>query len=200
MSTFDLDFIVRPNHKYCGLSYGQLAAKWGNWLFSDFRQSGSIYFLRGNVDSEPPIVMTGKNSISICQDIAIFFPIICSFATRANVSDPNDEIDIKGHINRQQTQTTFLSLIVDMINVPNLREYFLASSKFMLEVSDQSIIRQHFDSIAPGKSEALVVGYWILILPFPLGRHNIKFEGWHNDGFKASGHYEINVVNSIEMI
>ena len=62
---FDLDLIVSPSLNYAGLSYGNWVEIWWNWLFSNQEQTGTMYFLRGNVDLEDGIVKTRKEEIYI---------------------------------------------------------------------------------------------------------------------------------------
>lgn len=194
----DIGDIVRPNDTYFGLSYQQCATLWCNWLFSDLGQEGSIYFLRGNVDLEPPIVITGENALRLHKDTAIFFPLICSFTTRSCTSESIQELDIEKYFTEEVTRTSLLYLSIDEVQVPNLRRYFAASPKFLLEVAEDSIISHYFDSTPPGKYEALVTGYWIYLKALPSGRHRIIFEGQHNDGFRTSGDYTIEIkYNSI---
>ena len=70
---FSLDHIVPPNEIYQGLSDGQWAALWCNWLFSDLEQNGPVCFLRGNVDSEPPVVCLGEDGLTLIQILQFSF-------------------------------------------------------------------------------------------------------------------------------
>jgi hypothetical protein len=186
--------ILPPTETFCGLSYGQWAARWCNWLFSDMEQNGPVSFLRGNMDCEPPVVITGAESLSLRRNIAIFFPIICSFITERDFSEEED-LAIERHIRRQQTHTSLLKLSIDEMKISNLRRFFATSHKFVLEMSEDSILR-HYSESTPQKCEAVVSGYWIMLMPLSLGTHSIKFEGWDSDGFKTSGRYTLNVSDT----
>ena len=192
---FDLKYIVRPGETYNGLSYGSWAAIWCNWLFSDQQQDGSVYFLRGNIDKEPNIIMTGKNAIKVYDDVAIFFPIICTFSSKIFNPDAVTEMLRRKDSTGPERDPIKLKLEMNELEVSNLHEFYAESPEFTMEISRMSPILRFFDPpVTIGRSEAVIAGYWILIRPLPVGKYRINFEGMHRDGFKTSGDYSIRII------
>jgi hypothetical protein len=194
-SKFDLSSIVSPKETYNGLTYGSWAATWCNWLFSDQHQIGSVYFLRGNVDKEPNIVRTGKNGITVYNDVAIFFPIICTFSSKLLNSDAMNEMQRRKDSTEPERDPSLLKLKINDMGIPNLHEYYAESPEFNLEISRRTPLMRYFDPpVRMGRSEAVIAGYWILVKPLKLGTYAIIFNGKHRDGFVTSGHYTIKIV------
>jgi hypothetical protein len=192
---FDLNFIVPPNWIYRGLSYGNWAATWWNWLFSNQEQVGSVYFLRGNTDLEQGIVRTGRNGLTLFSDTAIFFPIICTITSRLVFPNPVNEMTRRSESAERQREPSRLMVIIDDTGIPNLDEYYAESPEFILDVPESSPLRNCFEPLVQsGKGEAVTAGYWILIKPLPTGKHRIQFEGRHQDGFRTTGDYSIRVI------
>src|SRR5437867_405437 len=89
--------VLKPWENFRGVSYGNWAAAFTNWLFSadiDNYDGGDMLFLRGNVDylaagddddaprrSDPDRIFsrTDRNGINIFEGTAVFVPIIASY-------------------------------------------------------------------------------------------------------------------------
>ena len=195
MMKFDLRLIVPSNETYNGLSYGGWAAIWCNWLFSSQDQTSSVYFLRGNVDKEPKISMTGKKGLTLSSDVAIFFPIICTVSSSLAGPHLVNEMQRRQDSTEPELNAKVIKLKINGRKVPNLRNYYAESAQFILEVTKKTQLHRYFDPpLKRGKSEAVTAGYWILLKPLPKGMFRIEFEGRHRDGFKTSGDYSIRVV------
>ncbi len=193
---FDLTLIVPPKETYNGLSYGDWAAIWCNWLFSDQDQVGSVYFLRGNVHREPDIVMTGKNGLTIYSDLAIFFPIICTFSSKLITPNAMSKMQRRKDSTEPERDPTLLKLTINDTEIRNLLDHYAESHEFTLEIKRMSPLLRYFNSsVKTGTSEAVIAGYWILLKPLPVGTYRIKFEGRHKDGFMTSGDYNIKIKN-----
>jgi hypothetical protein len=191
----NLDFIVPPNRIYRGLSYGNWAAAWWNWLFSNNEDFGSVYFLRGNVDLEPGIVRTGRNGLTLRSDTAIFFPIICTITSRLVYPNAYNEMIRRYKSAESQREPSRLVATIDDIEITNPIEYYAESPEFILDVPRASTLRKYFKPMMrSGKGEAVTAGYWILIKPLPPGKHRVRFEGKHQDGFRTTGDYSIRVI------
>jgi hypothetical protein len=194
---FNLRNIVSPKETYNGLTYGSWSATWCNWLFSDQHQIGTVYFLRGNVDKEPKIVMTRKNAVTICNDVGIFFPIICTFSSKLVNSNARNEMQRRKDSTGPERNPTLLKLKINDTEIPKLRDHYAESPEFILEINERSPLLRYFNPPPRiGKSEAVIAGYWILLKPLPAGRYRIKFEGRHRDGFMTSGDYSIKIIKS----
>jgi hypothetical protein len=192
---FNLRDIVPPTKIYNGLSYGGWAATWCNWLFSDQLQVGSVFFLRGNVDKEPGVVMTGKNGLNVYNDTAIFFPIICTFSSKLFNPNVRNEMQRRKDSTEPERDPTLLKLKINDTEVPNLHDYYAESLEFVLEINRISPLLRYINPpVRIGRSEAVTAGYWILLKPLPVGTYSIKFQGRHRDGYVTSGHYCIKII------
>ena len=192
---FDIKDIGPPKEAYNGVTYGGWAATWCNWLFSDQHQVSTVHFLRGNVDKEPKIVMTGKNGITLYNDVAIFFPIICTISCSLLVPDAVNEMLRRRDATEPERDPNILRVKINNTEVPKLHEYYAESSEFILEVTRISKLFRYFNRpIRKGRSQAVTAGYWLLLRPLPVGRYRIKFEGKHRDGFKTSGDYSVRII------
>ncbi len=91
--------IISPDQNYNGMSYGDWAARWTNWLFSELPERDEVQrdvvFLRGNVEYRREVKKengdgklvdpwkffynrTGEASIVISDDIPVFVPVLTS--------------------------------------------------------------------------------------------------------------------------
>jgi len=188
--------MVPPNETFNGLSYGNWAAIWWNWLFSNQQQGGSVYFLRGNTDLESVIIRKGRNALTFDAQTAIFFPIICTINSILTNYGTGDAIVNRKTCANSQRDPLILKVIIDGTKVTKLKRYYAESPEFIMNVPATSPIRKYFKPIVKsGQAQAVAAGYWILIKRLPVGKHVIYFEGKHQDGFKTSGEYEIMITN-----
>jgi hypothetical protein len=154
-----------------------------------------VCFLRGNVDKESRIIRTSKDGLFIYTDMAVLFPIICTVTSRLIFPSVSGETNCRNLSSQRQLNPHKLMASVNGISLPNLSYFYSESPEFLLEIPKTSRLRKKFDPIArPGKCSAVAAGYWIMLKPFKKGRHRIKFEGIHRDGFKTSGDYSIMAV------
>ncbi|HZO11318.1 MAG TPA: hypothetical protein VFB48_04300 [Nitrososphaeraceae archaeon] len=208
---FDLKFIVQPHENFNGLSYGCWTSIWWNWLFSDQIQFGSVYFLRGNTDKESPIIRTGKDGPMICSDTAIFFPIICTISSEHMFEHASTQSTRRSESAERQKNPLLLSVKINGVKIPNLKNYYAESPEFVLDIPKSSKIRLSFDPLPRiGKMPAVSAGYWIMLRPLPPGTYRIIFKAKHSDGnvshgkakhadkYVAHGDYTIRVIDSFK--
>jgi hypothetical protein len=194
---FDLKLIVQPHENFKGLSYGCWTSIWWNWLFSDQLQNGSVYFLRGNTDKESPIIRTGKNGPMICSETAIFFPIICTITSELLFEHASTQVIRRSESAERQRNPLLLSVKINGVRIPNLKNYYAESPEFVLDIPKSSKLRRSFDPVPRiGKSPAVSAGYWIMLRPLPPGTYKIIFKGKHADGYVSYGNYTIRVFDS----
>jgi hypothetical protein len=192
---FNLRLIVQPHENYKGLSYGCWSSVWWNWLFSDQTQSSSVYFLRGNTDKEPPIIRTGKNGPIIYSDSAIFFPIICTITSKHLFEHASTQVIRRSESAQRQKNLLLLSVDINGVRIPNLKNYYAESPEFVLNIPKSSKLRHSLDPIPrTGRSFAVSAGYWIMLRPLPPGTYRIIFKGKHADGYLSYGDYTIRVL------
>lgn len=192
---FNLRSIVQPHENFKGLSYGNWTSIWWNWLFSDQVQYGSIHFLRGNTDKEDPIIRTGVNSPVIYSGTTIFFPIICTISSKLLFEHASTQMIRRRESAERQKIPVLLNVEINRVRIPNLKNYYVESPEFVLEIPKTSKVRRLTDPPARiGKSPAVSAGYWIMLRPLPPGSHKIIFEGKHADGFRSYGEYTVKVL------
>ena len=186
---FDLRLIVHPHENFNGLSYGCWTSIWWNWLFSDQIQYGSVHFLRGNIEKESPIKRTGRSAPIIYSDTAIFFPIICT------IEHASTQVRRRSESAERQKNPLLLSVKINGVRIPNLKNYYAESPEFVLDIPKSSKVRRYFDPLPRiGKSPAVSAGYWIMLRPLPPGTYKIIFKGIHKDGWESGGDYTIRVL------
>lgn len=187
--------IVKPHENFNGLSYGCWISIWWNWLFSDEVPYGSVYFLRGNAEKESPIIRTGKNGPIINSDTGIFFPIICTVTSEHLFEHASTQVIRRSESAERQKNPLLLSVKINGVRIPNLKNYYAESPEFILDISKASKLRRYFDPIPHiGKSPAVSAGYWIMLRPLPPGTYRIIFKGKHADGYMSYGDYTIKVL------
>jgi len=192
---FSLEYIVPPEENFRGLSYGDWASVFWNWLLTNLDQRGSVFFLRGNVDLEAPVVRTEGETITIYSDVGIFFPIICTVTSELDHPKAISHIMRRRQSAESERTPLVLRAIIDNIEIPNPENYYAETPEFTLSVPKSYPLRKQFKPIfRAGKADAISAGYWILLRPLPKGEHTINFEGADRDGFKTSGIYTIRVV------
>ena len=120
---------------YNGLSFGDWSAVWWNWLFSKQEQTGSVLFLRGNVDQEFEVRRTGQNGIMIYSDLAIFFPVICSITSKLMFPNKITEILRRKDSTEAEMEPMLLRATIDGVEIPNLLQHYAESPEFILEGS-----------------------------------------------------------------
>ncbi|MFI5405356.1 MAG: hypothetical protein ACHQ1D_02455 [Nitrososphaerales archaeon] len=195
---FDSSLIVPPSQNYKGLSYGEWAVIFWNWLFSNQTQSGPVYFLRGNVDNEPAIVKKENSEVMIFSDRGVFFPIICTIYSKLNHPTITNSIERRKNAADSQKHPKLLRAKIDNSVISDLRRYYAETPEFTVDISKYNILRMKFDPpIPPGKAPAVSAGYWLLVKSLPVGKHRIEFEGIHKDGFRTFGQYTLNVRRSL---
>ena len=150
--------VVPPSENFKGMSYGDWAVLWSNWLLSeqpDNYDGGDILFLRGNVDykplrgasgaprhSDPKGVYdrTGSMGEKIFEGTAIFFPVINALLSTGELYDGRlikGEEDMRfaarKDINEGWTMWANIQRIGDkkaIKIVKNLRDYKVESPQF----------------------------------------------------------------------
>lgn len=193
---FNLKLIVQPHENFKGLSYGCWTSIWWNWLFSDQLQNGSVYFLRGNTDLEDPIKRTGKNGPIINSNTAIFFPIICTITSELLFEHASTQVIRRSESAERQKNPLLLSVKINGVRIPNLKNYYSESPEFVLDIPKSSKLRGSFDPVPRiGKRPAVSAGYWIMLRPLPAGTYKIIFKGKHEDGYVSYGDYTIRVFD-----
>jgi hypothetical protein len=214
--------IVRPYENFGGMSYGQWAAEWNKWLFSeapDTYDGGNVLFLRGNVDYRPISTKkdspryadrnaiydrTGRKGESILQGTAIFIPVITTVSFIGDNYEGKilrNEKDVRYYVNKDTNDTLKMWAAIKKKGdkdasslVKNLEDYRFESPLFKLDVPKASFLRERMELIIkPGVYDAITSGYFIMIKSLPPAIYRINFGG------EGMGIYVTNSVYDIEV-
>jgi hypothetical protein len=188
-----------------GLSYGEWAAKWQQWMISvpapnnptndhtgkncAVAQSGPIWFLTGT---------TGGGAVRSCSvpsGKGIMFPIIgseCDYASYPNTKTESDLIACA----RQDVNTVVrLDASIDGLSLNNLTSYRVTSPLFQLDIPHDNIF-----GAPAGKTQGVIDGYFLILHPLSPGRHLIHFSGL-NPGNPTTGteNYAVDLTYNLEV-
>lgn len=215
--------IVQPSENFGGMSYGEWAAEWNKWLFSedpDTYDGSNILFLRGNVDYKPIsksngsprhidrkaiFDKTGSKAESIFEGIAIFVPVITTVLFIGDNYEGKilrNEKDLRHHANKDTDDTQKMWAAIKRkgdkdacVLVKNLEEYRFESPLFKLTIPKGSLLRKHMEFLMkPGTYDAITTGYYVIIKSLPPSFYRINFGG------EGMGIYTTNAVYDIEVI
>jgi hypothetical protein len=214
--------IVQPDENFGGMSYGQWAAEWNKWLFSedpDTYDGGNVLFLRANPDYRP--ISTKKDSLrhadrnaiydrtgsrgeSILEGIAIFVPIITTVLFIGDNYEGKilrNEKALRYYVNKDTDDTRKMWAAIKRKGdksafslVKNLEDYRFESPLFKLAVPKDSLLGERMEfTIKPGIYDAITAGYFIMIRSLPPSLYRINFGG------EGMGIYVTNSVYDIEI-
>jgi hypothetical protein len=177
--------VIPPEKNYLGLSYGEWAARWFNWLISpdpDLHNNGPVVFLRG-VDFElrngsyRHFIRIGKQRIKISLNQAIFWPVICHFVDEKMVptlDDPQKRLTdvFNGAIGSDYPPDKTQATVDGKPIKENLTDHFIISPDFVLHVPEPTYGQSlgsvfQIPIVYPGDWRAVVCGYFIMIKPPP---------------------------------
>jgi hypothetical protein len=214
--------VVHPGENFRGMSYGDWAAVWWNWLLSeepDNYDGGDVLFLRGNVEykhaggvvgaptySDPKgfFDRTGSFGEKIFERTAIFFPVVIAMLHRGELYDGRlikneEEMRFAARKDISEGGAMWANIMVKGDKkatkiVKNLRDYRVESPLFNLEVSDKSRFRDRMESpLQAGFYESITVGYFLLIKSLPPSNYRIHFGGQGRGTYYTDSVYDITV-------
>ena len=214
--------IVQPDENFGGMSYGQWAAEWNKWLFSedpDTYDGGKVLFLRANPNYRPISTKkdspryadrnaiydrTGNRGESILDGVAIFVPILTTVLFIGDHYEGKilrNEKDLRYYANKDNDDNRKMWAAIKRKGdknafplVKNLEDYRFESPLFKLGVPKDSLLRERMDFIIkPGTYDAITTGYFIMIRSLPPSFYRINFGG------EGVGIYVINSVYDIEV-
>ena len=97
--------------------------------YSEQVQGSSIFFLRGNVDTEPALVMPISAGLTLDSNTGIFFPIICSTSSSLETAG-KDLVTRRIDSAKSQMNPRLLRTNIDGENVPNLKNYIRIAREY----------------------------------------------------------------------
>jgi hypothetical protein len=213
---------VHPGENFRGMSYGDWAALWWNWLLSeepDDYDGGDVLFLRGNVEyklaggvagapsySDPKgyYDRTGKFGEKIFEGTAIFFPVLTAMLHIGELYDGRslkNELDIRFAARKDISEggavwANIMKKGQKKTNkiVNDVRDYRIESPRFKLEVAEKNRFRDRMESpLKPGFYDCVTVGYYLLIKSLPASIYRIQFGGKGRGTYYTNSLYDITV-------
>jgi hypothetical protein len=206
--------LLHPGETFHGLSYGDLFARWNNWLLSSHPtyDGGDILFTRGNLgyNSDPTAFLDmtnlSGNGQKISSETAIFVPIItCQF----NIGDQygggtlQDEETVRKAVRDHiygggQFWATIMkrSSPSEMYFIGDLKGFYVESPRFQLIVPEDSVLRTSMEyPLEPGVYDAVVGGYCVLLKELPDPHCTINFGGKGRYDYYTNSLYDIDIID-----
>jgi hypothetical protein len=174
--------VLPPHAKALGKSYGEWGDIWWNWAVQfpmatnpqldqtgedcARGQSGHIWFLAG--------VFGGGSATRDCTvppGRFLFFPIVNTFLAVEGTEDEE-----RAAVNEMMDNVSVLECTVDGVPLQDLFRYRVESPPggFVLTVPPGSLFTE-LGAPAGDYAPAVSDGYWLMLSPLPVGRHEIKF-------------------------
>jgi hypothetical protein len=213
--------IAPPNSNPHGASYRLWGAAWWQWVFSlparppdgspnpfftdgavdcSFGQSGDVWFLAGRICFTCVGVTTAHRNCKVPTGTALFFPILNGEADNI-ATNPPLTIEQLTVLAAQNLPASELHASIDGSPLLDLFSYRAAFAPFRFTVPATDNIFQFFGFSVPGSDWPNTTvypvasdGYWLMVEPFPPGKHTIKFGGTAGNGFQLDITYELTVV------
>ena len=91
------------------------------------------------------------------------------------------ESDLRSCAKADQDKATNLQVTVDGVAISDVKMYRVQSPLFNVTIPKDNVIGS-----PPGTTQAVSDGFWILLKPLPVGKHQIHFSGSLVD-FTATG-------------
>lgn len=183
--------LFQPNSKPYGLTFGDLAAKWHQWLYSipsqvnpatdtngrncAQNQAGPIWILAGTTGGSV------ERTCTVPAGKAIMFPIIASECSYAENPNLKTESELRACAKSPDNGVTHLELTIDGTSIKDLQKYRAESPLFKLTFS-----KDNLGGVTPGPSQGVADGFWIILKPLAPGDHNIHFSAASVD-YTATG-------------
>ena len=184
--------VSSPEANYLGLSYGEWAARWWQWVFSipgdsdhPFNpggdvlqnQAGNVWFLVGVFGFE-------EREITIPAGKALFFPVLnveCS-TLEAEPFHGDDAPSLSACANGYLDQTSGLACEIDGKSVKSLASFRTESPMFTFgPLPDPNL----YGLPVGATGQAVDAGFYVMLPPLGVGEHTIHFSGTF-DVFEAS--------------
>lgn len=185
--------IIPPSRTPYGMSYGEWAAEWWQWVASvpasenpvnddtgadaAVGQCGPVWFLAGNFGG------TTERTIEVPRGKALFFPVVNSFVNSQFCVEPDDHFsaeEMAAYLDEGLDAATDVHVEIDGVSVDDLTDYRAASGAFSVTVPADNVWSETFgcaDVTANTYEPNVADGIWIMLEPLRKGTHTISFGG-----------------------
>jgi hypothetical protein len=221
--------VLQPWETFKGMSYGDWAAVWTNWLLSaevDTYKGQHILFLRGNInyrpvssvpgaprhqDSDGFLDRTGKKGYKVLEGTAVLIPVTLASYTIGDYFDGKiikNEVELRNALHSDFNLIRTIWAVIKKSNskkyakiVPNLAPYKMESPLFRLTVPKNSVLNEFQDEpLKPGTYYATVGGYFVLVKSLPQSTYRISFGAEGPGEYSTRSIYDIKVHGNISRI
>lgn len=127
-------------------------------------QQGPVWFLAGTLGGR------ANRSCSIPEGKGILFPIVVKECSYAEDIDIKTEAGLKSRVREDMDHVRYMEARIDGVPLEGLEKYRVRSKIFRVLFPLGNIY-----DVEAGITQAVCEGYWILLRPMPIGRHNIYF-------------------------
>lgn len=179
-TTTSSPMVIPISSKVYGLTYGDLAAKWWQWLLSipkdsspaaddtgkncGLGQHGPVWFLAGTFGG------SAFRTCTIPAGKAIFFPFLGAECSLIEYPNLKTESDLRGCAKTAADAISNLQLVVDGRAFADLQKYRIQSPLFNLTLPPANDY-----GVAAGQTQSVADGYYVLLGTLPRGAHDIHF-------------------------
>lgn len=212
--------VVSVYENFRGLSYGQWASIWDNWLMSEDPDNTirkDILFLRGNLNYTPvatntdfprfsdpsnALIRTDQNAELIFENTAILIPVLTAQYSVGDIYDGrrlNDEHELRDAVNRDSDESLCVWATITHKKrtsriVDDLKVYRVESPLFQLSIPVNSRLRLGTqDAVRPGTYYTVAGGFFLMIRSLPKGRYRLEFGGNGRGNYSTNSIYDIAV-------
>jgi hypothetical protein len=207
-----IEYVPLENN-YKGMSYGEWAGEWWNWILSEDpdEQKGPMFFTRGANRADERADMPKNNIPTHEKDVKIpfgtaIFTGVCDAMFRLKIGGLDTVAKIRKVANEHTSSVSEIGAIITDTNngkkykiVENLEDFRVHSPLFRLNVPPNSKFMKALDEeIEPGTYDAVTDGYYILIKPLPIGKYKFEYYAKANtDDYQYKSVYNI-IVDDVD--
>jgi hypothetical protein len=205
--------IISPRSNYLGLSYGEWARNWMNWLVSkdpDSNNNGPVVYIRG-VDFAKEYSLYGhfirveKDRLRMSLDQALLCPMMACY------------IDVRHHTNAETHEKRLSKVFRLVINgdyPPDQKQFSIEGNSFPISLEEFLVVTPEFKLHVPsptyentlgsildvplifeGDWDCVVGGYYVLIKPRKVGKQIIALNATAEDGYHIESIVEVEVFD-----
>jgi len=171
------------NLKPFGKTYGEWTSKWWQWALSipteknplkdntglncAVAQNGPVWFLAGTFGG------SADRTCNVPPGKAIMFPVYNAECSYAEYPQSKTESELRNCAKDQADKVTSLDASIDGIRIDNLKQKYRVQSQLF----DLMFPNNNVYGVSAGPSKAVSDGYWVILQPLSLGKHEVRFSG-----------------------
>jgi hypothetical protein len=177
------EILYLPDSSPYGLSFGKWTERWWRWCLSipkphnpagdttgehcaKNQEYSDVWFLAGTLGG------AAKRKCTISKETAILFPIIVDEQSLAEKPSLSSDTELEALAKSENGKVLEMSVLIDGIQVPDLREYRIQTKAFDIVLPENNIW-----GVKAGPTRAAADGYWMFLKPLGEGDHTIDFSG-----------------------